>query len=233
MSIDGKYGIQLRRKQWPEAALFKFGFRAGVGTVEETVWDAGGLYQYPNSALTMTASSVGGATDQGVEVTITGLNSEWKEVTQVATLGADGTALLATPLIRCFRGFVSGSQEPTGDIDISSGGTVYARITLGDNQTLMAVYTVPAGFSAYIHQGTIASGSSQSNKYVTCKLKIREFGGVLRTAATTTLHNTFQAFDFGVPVVVGAKGDIEARAVSSSGSDDVSITFTIILVPEK
>ena len=231
MTIDSKYGIQLRERRWPENAIFKFGFKSAVSTTEQTIWDVGGIYSYPSSALSMTATSASGATDAGVQITVVGLNADWSEVSQTVTLGASGAATLPTSLIRCYRAYVSGSQAPVGDISIASGSTNYARILAGENQTLMAVYTVPAGYTGYMHQGTISSGTSQSNKYATARLKVRSFGGVFRTASVVTLHNQFLPFDFGIPVQIPEKSDVEARAITSSGADDISITFTMILVP--
>lgn len=231
MTIDSKYGIQLRERKWPENAVFKFGFRPAVTTDEETIWDVGGEYVYPTEASTMTVGSASGAADAGLEVTVEGLDENWDKVVQTAVLEGGGSVALETDLIRVYRAFISGSVEPVGNINITSGGTTYARIKAGENQTLMAVYSVPAGFTAYIHQGTISSGTSQSNKYATARLKVRSFGGVMRTAAVVTLHNTFIPFDFGIPVTLTEKSDVEARAYTSSGTDDISVTFTVILVP--
>jgi len=38
-------------------ALFKYGYNPLIINVEETVWDAGGIYAYPTSAVKMTATS--------------------------------------------------------------------------------------------------------------------------------------------------------------------------------
>jgi hypothetical protein len=52
------------------------------------------------------------------------------------------------------RAFITDTGSTNaGDIDIeaaAAGGTVVARITEGHGQTLMAVYTVPAGKTGYL-----------------------------------------------------------------------------------
>ena len=46
--------------------LFKYGYNPLIINANETVWDVGGLYVYPSSAVAMTVTSVSGATDAGV-----------------------------------------------------------------------------------------------------------------------------------------------------------------------
>lgn len=92
----------------------------------------------------------------------------------------------------------------------------------------MAVWTVPAGYTAYIYKGTISNGTATGSQFVTGRLCFKPFGGVMRTAAKITLHNQFVDFDFGIPVVLPEKTDIEARAIASSNNNAVSATFTIM-----
>ena len=225
------FELQVARGQIQRhSSVFKFGFNPDINGTEETIWDAGGTYTYPASALSMTVTSAAGATDNGVEVTVTGLDTNWNEVTQTVTLATTGTATLATALRRVYRAYVSGSTAATGAVTIANGGTTYAQIPATDQQTLMAVYTVPAGYTAYIYKGTVSVGTANGNQYVTARLKVRTFGGVLRTAAKVTLANGFIDFDFGVPIAVTEKSDIEATGVSSGTNNAVSATFTIVLI---
>jgi len=60
--------------------VFKFGYNGEIQNVEETIWDVGGLYAYPSSAVTMTATSSSGATDEDVEVTIQGVDTNYAEL---------------------------------------------------------------------------------------------------------------------------------------------------------
>jgi hypothetical protein len=72
--------------------VFKFGYNGDIDDSIEDIWDVGGVYAYQSSAVTMTATSGGGATDNGVEVTIQGLDASYNELSEVVTLAGSGTA---------------------------------------------------------------------------------------------------------------------------------------------
>lgn len=213
-------------------SIFKFGRNPDINGVEETVWDVGGIYAYPASALAMTVTTDAAtpADDNGVTVVVAGLDADWNEVSQEVTLAGAGTATTTQTFRRVFRAYVSGSQEPTGNLNITNGGTTYARITLGDNQTLMAVWTVPAGYTAYFLNGTISVGTANGNQYVTGRLVARQPGGVFRTQTKVDIANNLINYPFEIPLALPEKTDVEARAVSSGTNNAVSATFTIIYI---
>ena len=229
MPLESKYALQIRRGNWAEKGLFKFGFNQ-VSTTEETIWDGGGIYVYPSSAGAMTVTSAGGATDEGVKITVQGLDQNYAIASEEVTLNASGVATTTTTFIRVNRAFVSGSAAITGDATIANGGTTYAKILIDENQTLMCVWTVPAGYTAYIQEGYIGSGTSTVNKYTTARIVTREFGGVFRSQFKSTLTNTTIKVDLGLPIVCPEKTDIEFRAKTSSGDDDISATLAIVYV---
>ena len=226
------FELQISRGQISyHAPLFKFGFNSVVSNTEETIWDAGGIYAYPSSALAMTVTSAGGATDSGITVVVQGLDGNYLEVSEEVTLNASGVATTTQTFLRVFRAYVSGGTEPTGNITITNTATTYAQIIDGDHQTLMAVYTVPAGKTLYLNRGSISSGTEIANKYITGRLVTRLQGKIFRTQAKVTLANGFIDFDWEVPLKLPEKTDIEARAVASSaGNTAVSATFEGILI---
>ena len=232
MSIDARYGMQIQKQFWNEKSIFKFGFNSSVGTSEETVWDGGGTYTYPTSATVMKVSS---SDDSDTStVTISGLDENYDEASEEVILTGRVPATTTTTFIRVFRAIVT-ANEPSGDIYIGDGAvssgvpaTVYAKILQGENQTLMALWTVPRNQTAYLYGGTISSGTSQSNKYATVRLKMRPQNEVFQTKSVVTVHNGFIDFDFGVPMKVAPKTDIECRALTSSGTDAISCTVTAI-----
>tara|TARA_R110000764_G_C10887805_1_gene369845 strand:+ start:45 stop:794 length:750 start_codon:yes stop_codon:yes gene_type:complete len=228
------FELQVSRNQIPyHKRVFKFGFNSDVDGTEETIWDVGGIYVYPSSAVAMTATTTAGTAsdDNGVLVTIEGLDTDYNEVSEEVTLAGAGTATTTQTFLRVYRAFVSGSQEPTGSINIANGGTTYARITLGENQTLMALWTVPAGYTAYINNINIATGTANSNQYITASFISREINKVFRTQVKQSIGRNGPAdFVIEYPLPFDEKTDLEVRAKSSGSNDLVSADFSILYI---
>ena len=209
-------------------SIDKFGFNSSVGASYETIWDGGDIYAYPSSAVAMTATSAGGATDEGVIITIIGLDASYAEQSETVTLNASGTATTENTFIRVFRAYVSNGQDLTGVCNITNGGVTYAQIGVEFQQTMMAVYTIPAGKTGYLMSGNI---SSQKDKDITAKLMMREFGGVMRTRGLVlTPGQPFQR-QWVIPLPIPAKTDIEIRA-KAGATGPVAAGFEIILVED-
>ena len=208
------------------SSIDKFGYNPSVGSSYETIWDQGGTYAYLASAQQLTVTSAAGASDDGVEVSIQGLDANWELQTVTVTLGATGVATTTETFRRVFRAFVSNGQDATGDIDISYDGVTYAYIETEFQQTMMAVYTVPAGKTAYIVSGNI---SGLKDKDVTGKLMIRREGGVFRAAGLIMTSGAAFQRQWVIPQSVPEKTDIEIRA-KAGATGPVGAGFEIILV---
>ena len=228
------FELQVVRNQvLDHKTIFKFGFNPDVNGTEETSRDVGGLYAYPGSAVAMTVTTDAGtpATDNGVKVVVQGLDGDYNEVSQEVTLAGSGTATTTQTFIRVNRAYVSGSQEPTGNLSITNGGTTYARITLGENQTLMALWTVPAGYTGFLDHVNIATGTTNANQYVTAQIVQRTQGGVFRVMMKQTLGSGGGAdFILRYPIEVSEKTDLEVRAISSGSNNLISANFSIVYI---
>ena len=203
--------------------IYKFGFNQDINNIEETVWEQGGLYVYPTSAITMTATSASGATDNGVQLVIQGLDANYNEQSETVTLAGAGTATTSATFIRVYRAFIEGSQAPAGTITIANGGVTYALVN-GDYQTLMAVWTVPAGYTAYLKQSDITVHTEQSNKFGTVRVVSRPFGGVFRTQDAFTAANDYISRRYSTPVTFSEKTDIEVRAIASASNASLQVS---------
>ena len=226
------FELQVARGQIPgHKHIFKFGVNPAVQNVEETVWEGGGLYVYPSSAVTMTVASASGATDNGVIITISGLDSDYNEQSETVTLAGSGTATTAKSFLRVNRGLVAGSQAPVGAITVAKGGTTYAYIN-GDNQTLMALWTVPAGYEGFITQLDVTVLTEQNNKFGNVRLVIREPGGVFRTQDSFSVEQGPITLPYSIPVRIPEKTDIEYRAIASGSQADlrVSAAFELLYI---
>ena len=135
----------------------KFGHNGDVAAnTQEDVWDGGGDYPFPTTALITHISQTTDQSDmRGANVNIQGLDANWLLTTQTPALNASDTTTaveLATPLIRCFRAKVEANFVITSSIRVhnSAENVDYAIVDTGNNQTLMAIYTIPSGKTGYM-----------------------------------------------------------------------------------
>lgn len=210
--------------------VHKFGFNSLINNTEETLWDVGGIYAYPSSAVKMTATSTDGANDDGVQVTVQGLDADYNQLSETVTLDGTGVGETNSFFLRVFRAFIKGSQEPSGAINITNGSTTYARITLGDNQTLMCVWTVPAGYTAYLLQKDVSCLTEANNKFGTIRLVSRKPGGVFRTHDKITVQNAHTEIAYSTPLPFTEKTDIEIRAIGSSLNSELHVGGALDIV---
>lgn len=228
------FDLQVARGQITgHKSLFKFGNNPDINGSLETIWSHGGLYVYPTSAIQMKVSS-SSADDTALgtgarTVSVQGLDQDYNEVAETITLTGQTAVLTTTTFIRVFRAFVitagSGGTAAgtiyvgTGTVTSGVPATVYAEIALGENQTTMAVWTVPAGYTFYVYRGTFSAASNNDTQYILGKFMTRPFGGVFRNAADVTANSNAIPYDFEIPLAIPEKTDIEARAIALSGSN--------------
>jgi hypothetical protein len=185
------------------------------------------------------------------DLEVQGLSTTYALTTQTKALNGTTRVTLDTPLRRVFRMKNVGSADNLGHIFCGigtvSGGTPgvpdvatenRAIIHPGDNQTLMALYTIPSGKTGYMTDFYISThGASRSATY-TLKLLARPLGEVFQlkhTAAvsdTGTSHWTHEHF---VPESFAAGTDIEIQcdvigtAVTGAA---ISAGFDLVLVDD-
>ena len=230
-------------------SVYKFGNNAVVANVTETIWQQGGLYSYLSAASVLkVSSSSANDTSAGTgarTVELFGLDSDYNEINEVVTLNGQTAVNSTQSYLRINRMVVrsagSGGYNAgivyagTGTVTTGVPANIYATINGdGTNQTLMALWTVPAGYTGYLMQYDVSNGTT-SNTPAVCKLTLvaRPYGEVFQSkdvkSLTTGMHieNTLI-----VPVKFTEKTDIEVRAVSSSASVtfDISAAFEIIYI---
>lgn len=202
-----------------------------------TLWDGNTVYDYVNTATTVTVTSNKGDDTPGGNgahnVEIQGLDADYNVVLEDVNLGATST----TEFLRVFRVRVknSGSYGTNwGDITVAGGGKTLAIIDGGPNngpgvgQTFMCVYTVPAGKTAYLTQWAVSSG--KQNADTLAKFMSRPFdNGSWNTKDIVEIQSNNYIKDYKVPLKFDEKTDIEVRAFSGTGSTAAS-TFNLILI---
>jgi len=225
-TINWPYGIGVRRGDMPKmSGIDKFGYLDAASTAYKTVWDGDSIYAYPSSAVAMTVASAAGATDNGVEVTIQGLDGDYNELNETVTLAGTGTATTTGTFLRINRAFVSNGQAATDDIGIQNTGVNYAIILSEYQQTLMAVYTVPAGKRGYLVSGNVSVEKSQP---VVAKLMVRLIGGVFRAQGIISTFGVPFQRTWNLPPVFPEKTDIEIRA-KAGATTSIAAGFEVLL----
>jgi len=214
--------------------FLKYGYNPLIINVEETIWDVGGSYSWIATAAPLVCTSASGATDSGVTGVVFGLDSSYNEISETFTLNASGTYTTDASFLRVHRAYITGASAPAGNINFTIGATTYARITAGENQTLMAVYTVPAGHSLYISNGVATHGTDTSGAYMTVRFKTRSQGSIFRTAIKVDIIGGELVFPFEYPLRVPEKTDVQVTAICSKNQNNaVGATFGGVLIQEE
>jgi hypothetical protein len=205
----------------------KFGYRDSLASTFQAIWDGTTAYPYIGTAGPATVTS-DDTDDAGAVISVYGLDENYNDVSEDLTIGTPG----AVDFIRVFRAFVktpaAGETTNVGKISVTVDGAARAFILAGAGQTLMSVYTVPAGKTAYLmkFQGSI----DKSNGETKFRFMARPFGGAFNVKGQFgTAAGSPVTYDYPVPLKFTEKTDLEVRALSGS-TLGAGATFDLILV---
>jgi hypothetical protein len=234
------------------SAVNKFGRNPDVDNgVSTDIWDDATPIWVPPTAARVHAITSGDAADtaagagaQAVEVQ--GLDANWRMQTENVELAGAGSTNTVGSYIRIFRmnvirvganGVATANITATAAVD----GTVTASITTPNNQTLMAIYTVPLGCTAYVtgyyaamNRATPASVSVDINLFVkpdadvsTSPWQLKHIKGIF-SGGDSHIEHKFDPW-----LAVGEKSDIKMQATDCTTNDtDISAGFDIVLRQE-
>jgi len=214
----------------------KFGYNTSVGTSFETITDLGGDQYYPTSAGVVSIVSDDANDDDGDTgartVEIEGLDGNYEEISETVTLNGTGAVTTTASFHRVFRMKVltagtSGTNE--GNLTASIGGNNIARISAANGgQTLMAVYTIPAGCKGYLDDFHGSLSKNQEAVFMIRTKGIQADGAWQVKAMFGTFANSVH-YHYPVPIEIDEKTDIEVRAKAGATSE-VGAIFDIIKV---
>jgi len=227
--------------------LFKYGYNSDITNANETVWDGGGVYSYPAIAGVMYVSS-SSTNDTSVgtgarTVYVQGLDADYNTISETVTLNGQTQVATSGSFLRVFRAYVatagSGGTN-AGDIYVGTSGatagvptsTYYAKITASEAQTLMAVYTVPAGKTLYLSEGIASHGTGTSGGvFMTVRFMVRPYNGVFRTQVKVDVVESQLYYPFAYPLTITEKSDVEVRAICNKNqSNAISASFNGVLI---
>ena len=199
-----------------------FGYASAVSTSFVSVWENNAAYVFPTVASTMVVSS-SSASDTAVSVQIFGLDASYNRITEVVAL--DGTANVTT-VNTYFRinNVITTVGTAVGTMYVkNAGGTTYAQITIGSGKTNMSVYTVPAGYTAYLTQfDGFSSTSVTSGVFATFRGLITSSTGISNVVLQVPFLNNY-AVTRPYPISVLEKSDLQLQCKSSGAGLGIGI----------
>lgn len=206
-----------------------FGYNKTTGTSFETVWDDGGAYTYPGSAVTMDVVST--STSDTMDVLIKGLDANYDEISETITLTGTSAVTTSASFYRINSATIlSGSN--VGDISISNGGTKYAFIGATIGTTQACIFTVPRGHTLFLFRIDIVSATANPNKYLTFRNVTQTSTGRILRVAEGTMSTSQVSFDRQAPFKISEKTDFHFEVKSSSSVNEVAIFIESILTKD-
>lgn len=241
------FELQLSRGQIADhKRLFQFGANTNIQTTTSTVWTGTtSNYVYPSAATVMTVSS-SSASDAAAgtgarTVFISGLDANYAEISETVTLNGQTAVNTVNSYLRLSTMTVitAGSGgTAVGTIYIGTGAVttgvpavIYNLIPVGYNTDAQCIWTVPAGYTAYMTSCTWTAGNTTANLLITGALLSRVIGGVF-IIESTCKFNVGTSFDrhFDTPVAFAEKTDIEMRLGSSTAGSAGTAEFHLIYI---
>lgn len=224
------------------STIQKFGFNIDVDTGGfEDIWSYGGDYNWLTAATILELVS-DDANDAAVgtgarTVQIWGLDSLYAEQSEIVTLDGLTPVDTAYTYIRLHRMRVltagtGGTAAGTITAQVDGAGAVVAEIPIPHNQTEMAIYTVPAGKTAYLFTIYGSATDSATKADVGIMLQAREFGGVFCTKFNLKLASDGTCAlsrEFAHPLEFPEKTDIMMRTLTTVNDTTVVGAFDLVL----
>jgi hypothetical protein len=230
----------------------KFGRNSGLltGTAKQTLCEGcADLYTYSDVQVAdiISVSSDNAGDNTTIEVEGADINGNLHK--QDVVLNGTTRVALATPLWRVWRMQVKDINHTSGVagvVYIYTGTTETAgvpptaaekgRITDGDNQTLMALYTIPLGKVGFLYRGELGVSDTSAGTD-TCNLhyRSRRVASVFKTkksidcvAVGSSIFQDERTFPDPIPALT----DIEITKIEASAAMGAWAAFDIMLVDE-
>ncbi len=223
----------------------KFGNNGDVDQAEEDIWDGGGVWDEPTASQVYTFTSTSGddASPDGTgarTIEIFGLDSDGLLASETLALTGTGEVTATNQYSMMHRLIVrtagsGGENAGTITANANTDGTVTAQITIGNNQTLMAIYKVSAidngcliGF--YVGMNRASPNNGLVDIFLKVKppgevWQVKQVNGLMATGTTAFQHiyNPPKCFD---PLTI-----IKMSAIGQTDSNDISAGFDLVLHP--
>ena len=219
----------------------KFGRNTAVASNgTEEIWDGSAAYVWPTSALiTKVSQTADQELMRGETIEVQGLDTNWALTVQDVDLNGTLTTTpvtLTTPLRRIFRMKVNANVVIDSPVRAHNDAENqdYAIMGIGNHQTLMAIYTVPADRVALMTNYWAHHNPTTGQTFTSNPIKLwardnangyeKQLKHIVGVAADGGFQHTFEPH-----VKFGEKTDLFITASPVSGVADISAGFDLIL----
>ena len=215
--------------------IHKFGANFDIDTASdpESVWTGGGLYPWSSLSTAQTIYCISTSSSDTGTLEIQGLDADYNVQTETVTLTGTTAVTTAKTFLRIYRMFYTHTSDNIGTLTarVTSGtGTVVAQIDEGYNQTLMAVYTIPAGYTGYF---LCTDCTINALRDLMLMFYIRPPQGNFRIAHLAEVRG-FYRYDFPIPLRITEKSDLDIRVDQVNFSNSrATANFDLILIDER
>ena len=224
-----------RNKVRGASTVHKFGAVPSLSqNTTGTIWDKNDTV-YPWSTFDtagIITSAIANASDDGKVVTVIGLDADYNEVSDTFTLSSTATVAGTVSFKRVFRAYISTGTNNVGDVTFTKNGTDVLRITATKGQTLMAIYTIPAGKTGYLYRGVCTAQASADGSG---HMFVRYFGQTaFRIAHSFEVAGVGGQYDyyFSFPQRIPEKSDIDVRMTTRTNNGRYTAAFDLLLLEE-
>ena len=230
VSENSTFGLNVARGLVPGmTGVFKAGFNPTfVNGAEESFWTHSVIYPWSawNSGGTLSCYS-SSASDTST-ITITGLNSTtWATQTETITLSGTTPVVTTQSFIRINNVTYNGASENVGEIHLDRNGSTVSHIAATAGISQGAQFTVPAGYTAYVMQGTANVGKGNDGLGY---FKYRLYGQAFKRAMSFLLYQSTFDYTFSVPLQLPEKTDLDVTMIAANANTPASCEYSILLV---
>lgn len=230
VSENSTFGLNVAMGLIPGmSGLFKAGYNPTcTNGAEESIWSHSVIYPWSAWGSGGTLSVVSAdASDTGT-LYIEGLNSTtWEFQSETVTLTGLTPVVTSLSYIRLNFAHYAGGAPNAGEIHVSRNGTIIGHIQVGAGIAQGAQYTIPAGYTGYVMQGTANIGKGNDG---TGYFKYRPYGSSFQRAMTFLLYQSTFDYTFAVPLRLPEKTDLDVTLIASNAGTAVTCEYGILLV---
>jgi len=224
--------------------IHKFGQIAEAASDQfSTVWDVDDtVYPWASFDTAGTLSVVSDSTDDvnstgtgAFNIVIEGLDNDYNVVSETILINGETPVAGTVSFKRVYRAYVGAAGSTgnnVGKLSVSKGGVVVVCIRPQLNQTLMAIYTIPAGKTGYLYQVT-STGEKDADfsGYVYARIGGT---GLFRAQHVWDVTGGGQyVYNFSFPVRYPEKSDIDIRVLPRDNNRSTTACFDMLLVDDE